>query len=213
MSKRPRPSDDTERGFLGRWHERKTRMRDSGNVKPEVPEIEDRLPEETVEQESAREQAGGQEDSAERLKTDEDMPDLDSIDENTDMSDFFSPGVSEQLRNQALRRLWRLPRFNVVDGLDDYAGDYRNFQPLGDIVTSDMRHRIEMEEEKRRALAEAQAAESDEAPEASARAGDRAEDEQAGEQPDGEHGGDVEQETADGGDELDDPESPPRSKA
>ncbi|MGE5789904.1 MAG: hypothetical protein ACM33C_03465, partial [Syntrophaceae bacterium] len=35
------------------------------------------------------------------------------------------------------------PEFNVIDDLNDCAGDYRSFEPLGDIVTADMRHQME----------------------------------------------------------------------
>ncbi|HSH43996.1 MAG TPA: DUF3306 domain-containing protein, partial [Arenicellales bacterium] len=65
-----------------------------------------------------------------------------------------SPGVSEALRNQALRRLFRSARFNVIDPLDDYNEDYRSFQALGDLVTSDMRHRMELEKEQAEERAE-----------------------------------------------------------
>lgn len=85
---------------------------------------------------------------AEPVKTDADMPPLDSIDEQSNVSDFLSPGVSEALRTAALRRLFRMPKFNVVDGLDDYCDDFTKFEPLGDIITADMRHRIEMAAER-----------------------------------------------------------------
>lgn len=69
-----------------------------------------------------------------------DLPDLDSLDEHSDVSGFFSPKVSAELRRLALRKLFHLPHLNVTDGLDDYAEDYTKFAPLGDIVTADMRH-------------------------------------------------------------------------
>lgn len=161
MSRRPRINEDTESsGFLRRWSRRKARVGSDqppenghGEPAPEAvaePEGTDARLEHSegppVEGEVAAEP--GQE---ARVKTDEDMQDLDTIDETTDMSGFFSPGVSEALRNQALRRLFRLPRFNVTDGLDDYDQDYRNFETLGDIVTSDMRHRTEMEQQRQQA--------------------------------------------------------------
>ncbi len=68
-------------------------------------------------------------------KTDADMPPVDTLDENSDYSDFLSPKVSEELQRVALRKLFHLPKFNIVDGLDDYSGDYRNFTPLDDIKT------------------------------------------------------------------------------
>jgi len=154
MSRRPRAEDGTDDGFLTRWSRRKARAdraepSDAAEEAAErplaarpAPESESSVPGETVE--------------AEHVQTDEDMPDLDTIDESTDMSGFFSPGVSEELRNQALRRLFRMAKFNITDGLDDYNEDFRNFAPLGDIVTSDMRHRMEMDRAKEESDALAQ---------------------------------------------------------
>ena len=91
--------------------------------------------------------------------TDADMPDVDSLDENSDYSQFMSSGVSDKLRNLALRKLFHTPSFNIRDGLDEYDDDFTSFEKLGDIVTSDMKHRIEMEQQKlREKLAEEQAA-------------------------------------------------------
>ena len=153
MSRRPLANDDTEQSFLRRWSRRKARAKEPAETGPpreaSRPADQDQEP---VEDPGRAAEPGPQE----RVKTDADMPDLDSIDGATNMSDFFSPGVSEELRNQALRRLFRLPKFNVVDGLDDYADNYRNFAPLGDVVTADMRHRMEMEQRRERRLAEAE---------------------------------------------------------
>ena len=85
-----------------------------------------------------------------RVLTDEDMPSLAILDENSDYSGFLSPGVSERLRRRALRKLFASAVFNVPDGLDDYDDDFTNFEALGDIVTSDMRHQAEVEEERAR---------------------------------------------------------------
>lgn len=108
-----------------------------------------------------------------RVLTDEDMPPIESLDENSDYSLFMSEGVSEKLRRLALRKLFSSAGFNIRDGLDDYDDDFTYFEPLGDLVTSDMKHREEMkekrrkeeeeEEEKRReAAAEQEAVEQDE---------------------------------------------------
>ena len=84
----------------------------------------------------------------ENVLADEDMPPLDSLDEDSDYSDFLSPGVSEALRRRALRKLFSSAVFNIPDGLDDYDDDFTSFQALGDIVTSDMKHQAEMEAER-----------------------------------------------------------------
>jgi hypothetical protein len=74
---------------------------------------------------------------------DEDMPPLESIDQGGSIKPFMSPRVSEGLRRAALRRLFRQPKYNVVDMLDDYAEDYSKPVALGNIVTADMRYRAE----------------------------------------------------------------------
>ena len=84
----------------------------------------------------------------EKVLTDEDMPPLDSLDENSDYSGFLSSGVSEALRRRALRKLFSSAAFNIPDGLDDYDDDFTSFAALGDIVTSDMKHQAEMEAER-----------------------------------------------------------------
>jgi len=90
--------------------------------------------------------------------TDADMPDVESLNEDSDFSGFMSSGVSDELRNLALRKLFKAPVFNIRDGLDEYDEDYTYFEKLGDIVTCDMKHQIEMQEQK---LREAEAAEAE----------------------------------------------------
>lgn len=82
--------------------------------------------------------------------TDADMPDVDSLDEESDFSPFMSRGVSDELRNLALRKLFRAPVFNIRDGLDEYDEDFTTFEKLGNIVTADMKHQIEMQQQKLR---------------------------------------------------------------
>jgi hypothetical protein len=82
--------------------------------------------------------------------TDADMPDIDTLAEDSDFTGFMSPGVSDELRNLALRKLFHAPVFNIRDGLDEYDEDYTSFEKLGDIVTCDMKHQIEVQERKLR---------------------------------------------------------------
>jgi hypothetical protein len=77
------------------------------------------------------------------LPSDEDMPPLESLTEESDYSGFLSPSVSETLRKAALRKLFHSSAFNLCDGLDDYDEDFRNFAALGDLVTEEMRRRME----------------------------------------------------------------------
>lgn len=77
--------------------------------------------------------------------TDADMPPLESLTVDSDYSGFLSAKVSESLRRAALRKLFLSEQFNVIDELDDYAEDFTTFTALGDVITADMRHRLEVE--------------------------------------------------------------------
>lgn len=93
--------------------------------------------------------------------SDADMEPVEGMTEESDFSKFMSSGVSDELRNLALRKLFHAPIFNIRDGLDEYDGDYTSFEKLGDIVTADMRHQMELEankklEQEAREIAEAE---------------------------------------------------------
>ena len=92
--------------------------------------------------------------TTERLPTDADMPPLDTLTDDSDYSGFFSPKVSETLRQQALRKLFRSAGFNIRDGLDDYDDDFTAFAELGDIVTADMQHQFEKQAQRLQELAD-----------------------------------------------------------
>jgi hypothetical protein len=89
----------------------------------------------------------------ERVLTDADMPPLDELNEKSDFSPFMSPGVSDALRQAALRRLFRTPQMNVLCELEGEFYDTLGLTPLGDIVTYDMRAALkrELEEAKSKA--------------------------------------------------------------
>ena len=148
MSKHPQAPDDTE-SVVKRWARRKAESADRASPgavgdapEPVRPRQEDELA-------ADGERASQDEQEDERVKTDADMPDLDSIDHTTDMSAFFSPGVSETLRAQALRRLFRLPKFNVTDGLDDYNEDFRSYWSVTETVASNPVERLDTGAESR----------------------------------------------------------------
>jgi len=77
------------------------------------------------------------------------LPPVETLDEQSDVSPFMSPDVSEELRRLALRRIFLSARFNAVDGLDDYAENYRDFESLGDTMTAHLRHQLEREARRR----------------------------------------------------------------
>ncbi len=131
---------DSKESVLSRWSRRKHEAEQATPVpEPAAPaEIEGEPPVVAVEAET------------QPPLTDADMPPIESLTEDSDFSSFMSAGVSDELRNLALRKLFRAPVFNIRDGLDEYDEDYTSFEKLGDIVTADMKHQIEVQERKLR---------------------------------------------------------------
>lgn len=132
--------EQAEAGFLSRWSRRKRQADEEQAQEPTAPVAADPDP-------------------APPALTDADMPAIDSLDEQSDYSGFLSPGVSDELRQLALRKLFRSAGFNVRDGLDDYDDDFTSFAKLGDIVTREMRVRQAIDdarEKAKAALAEAE---------------------------------------------------------
>ncbi len=70
---------------------------------------------------------------------DADMPDLGTLDGDSEYGAFLSEGVSEALRRKALRQLFHSEAFNLRDGLNEYDDDYSTFSPLGETVTRQMK--------------------------------------------------------------------------
>jgi hypothetical protein len=67
-----------------------------------------------------------------------DLPDIESLDASSDFTVFMRPGVPLELRNQALRKLWRSdPILANLDGLLEYGEDYSIASwPKGTIKTA-----------------------------------------------------------------------------
>jgi len=117
-------ADAETEGFLDRWSRRKHGARQAVQASPPAaPAVTEHAPVTPA--------------------ADPEPPDLESLDADSDYSGIFSPKVSEELRRRALRKLFGAGKFNFRDGLDDYDDDYRSFEALGDIVTSDMRREWE----------------------------------------------------------------------
>jgi len=58
------------------------------------------------------------------------LPPIDSLTMDSDFTPFLQPGVDPALKREALKKLVRDPRFNVMDGLDVYIDDYSKPDPL-----------------------------------------------------------------------------------
>jgi len=58
------------------------------------------------------------------------LPPVESLTFDSDFTAFLAPGVAPEVQRAALRKLLRDPRFNAMDGLDIYIGDYTKPSPL-----------------------------------------------------------------------------------
>lgn len=145
-------------GFASRWSRRKQQLRQATQASDE--------PEEEVASQSAEIAGNDQQQSdleqirAEKLARlntlkDEDMPDIASLNDDSDFSQFMSTNVSESLRKLALHKLFHGKAYNLRDGLDEYDGDYTSFEKLDPgTITADMKHRLQLEAEKLKAQLE-----------------------------------------------------------
>ncbi|MCH7634985.1 MAG: DUF3306 domain-containing protein [Proteobacteria bacterium] len=106
----------TDERFIGRWSRLKQKRRRREPGPGDVPKDESARPEPADAQ-----PATGEEETAAL-----DLPDIETLDKDSDFTVFMKEGVPEELKKLALRKLWRSdPVFAVIDGLDDYDEDYR----------------------------------------------------------------------------------------
>jgi len=127
----PGNPEDARESFVERWSRLKKQARDGAAPDSPAP-----LP-------AADPEASAAPVATPVAKPAIELPDLAQLDQDSDYSAFLTPGVDAALRRRALRQLFSSPKFNVFDGLDTYRDDFRNFAPLGDVVTADMRHHVE----------------------------------------------------------------------
>ena len=122
---------------LHRWSKRKAEGPEEPSIQEET-EVESSTP--VAEPDSDSEEQQPEEKEEVRL------PSLDSLGDESDYSIFMSPEVEENLKKLALRKLFKAPFFNELDGLNDYDEDFTTFETLGNIVTSDMKFREEQKQ-------------------------------------------------------------------
>jgi hypothetical protein len=143
---------DEQEGFLARWSRRKAQtMRGEEPPEPATDEDDAAPPVATDEAPPVADAAAADTDEASPEGVPEalpELPPLDSLSADSDYSAFMSKGVPADLRQKALRKLFHSDKFNIRDGLDDYDLDFSKPEPLGDIITAEMRYRVERELER-----------------------------------------------------------------
>jgi hypothetical protein len=146
---------DQQEGFLARWSRLKARsVRGEELPDPEARAAEDEVGEaaEAADDRPVEAEEAVAVSDSETAATDADalpeLPSLDSLGADSDYSAFMREGVPADLRQKALRKLFQSPQFNIRDGLDDYDWDLSKREPLGDIITAEMRYRVQRELER-----------------------------------------------------------------
>ena len=121
----------SEDGFLSRWSRRKVDAR-QGRASTE-PETEVNLrtaTSQTASQVTAPTHAIA---PAAVPSHEQPLPTLAQVEQLTPESDFTSfvaRGVTPEVKNAAMKKLFSDPHFNVMDGLDIYIDDYNQADPL-----------------------------------------------------------------------------------
>ena len=68
------------------------------------------------------------------------LPQVETLTFDSDFAAFLQPKVDEALKRNALRKLFRDARFNVMDGLDVYIDDYSIPDPISPEMVRELMH-------------------------------------------------------------------------
>jgi hypothetical protein len=119
--------------FFSRWSRRKAQERAGVALPPEAPAtapVAPAVPAATVALSPPPAPAPAEApegDAAPPLPT---LEDTQALTPASDFSRFVAKGVSPEVRNAAVKKLFADPHFNVMDGLDTYIDDYSKPSPL-----------------------------------------------------------------------------------
>jgi Protein of unknown function (DUF3306) len=124
--------ENTSESFLSRWAKRKADVRaeevkfvELQNENPSISEpFEAKMPE------TAMPEGGLASDTKEPDEAKSTLPTIESLTQESDFSPFMGKDVASDLRNQAMKKLFTNPHYNVQDGLDIYIGDYTKSDPI-----------------------------------------------------------------------------------
>jgi hypothetical protein len=131
-------TDETkpERFSLSRWSRRKL---EASRAKPEREPLSEPAPPPASGPAPADEARSAATERAEQRPGLE-LPSVESLTIDSDFTPFLGPEVDDTLRRAALRKLFRDPRFNVMDGLDVYIDDYTQATPIPEDVLGKLAH-------------------------------------------------------------------------
>lgn len=132
--------ENTNPSFLSRWARRKADAQTDGkvgeveslvpeNVNPctgvpfEAQMVEERHPERRL-------SLNDSEHTTATPAANEPLPNIESLTNESDFTPFMGKDVASDMRNQAMKKLFTDPHYNVMDGLDIYIDDYTKLDPI-----------------------------------------------------------------------------------
>jgi hypothetical protein len=119
---------ENEGGFFSRWSQRKQAVK-LGLAEEEKPQQKNQEPVQSKAGPLASTPQDGAENKAEPVKLPT-LADVEQLTPQSDFSSFMTQGVTPEVRNAAMKKLFTDPHYNVMDGLDIYIGDYNTPDPL-----------------------------------------------------------------------------------
>ena len=137
--------DGASGGFLSRWSQRKTLVRQgevpaepvpapAAVVVPVVVPATAAVPPPVLAQPAQRPPASATDHpstpAAAATPAPPTLADVAALTQASDYSRFVAPGVDAGVKNAALKKLFTNPHFNIMDGLDTYIDDYGKPDPL-----------------------------------------------------------------------------------
>ena len=143
-------NDDTSAGFLGRWSRRKAEVRqglavqEPAPIRTDEPQATPRTPQTNTPPLtlSTQQALGASESQLPQSPASADpgeagpaapAPTLDDVQSLTPQSDytpFMARGVTPDVKNAAMKKLFTDPHFNVMDRMDVYIDDYGQPDPI-----------------------------------------------------------------------------------
>lgn len=135
-----------EPGFLGRWARRKADVRDGKPLTEPVVDVPVAAPVTVVAplreplpavSEGLLADTANTPDAAEepRLPT---LDDVQALALDGDFKPFMAQGVTPEVKNAAMKKLFTDPHYNVMDGLDTYIDDYSKPDPIPESMLRNM---------------------------------------------------------------------------
>lgn len=104
--------------FLSRWSRRKVQVREGKPLPPDpAPPAAPAVPAPAAAQVAPEAPPAP-------------LPPVETLTHESDFTAYLKPGVDPDVRRKAMHLLLRDPRFNVMDGLDIYTGDFSQPDPL-----------------------------------------------------------------------------------